>query len=115
MSFKIHVTRMVARVEKIKFGKVSRRLREVKSSEERSKDPAIVSINAVVVNHRIILAFGRHADERSLEISSPLDDRPFEVMPSVGNTGGAITSSTSLSCGSFVGGRTFPANNITER
>ncbi len=65
LSLKIHVTRIVlALVEKMKPGS-SRRLMEAKSSEERSKDPAIVSINTVVVNHRITFAFGRHADERS--------------------------------------------------
>lgn len=49
------------------------------------------------------------------ELSSLVDDVPAELMPSVGNTGGAITGSAALSCGSFVGGRTFPANNMTER
>ena len=35
------------------------------SSEEWGEDPAIVPINAVVVNHRITFAVDGHADERS--------------------------------------------------
>ena len=38
---------------------------ESESTEERSEDPAIKSIDAIVIDHRIILAADRDANERT--------------------------------------------------
>ena len=49
------------------------------------------------------------------ELSSLDDEDPVDEMPRVGNTLGAISGSAAASCGSWVVGRTFPANNTMSR
>ena len=66
-TLKIHVTRIVWQLLKDEARKISPRLRD-ESSEERGEDPAIVTIYAVVVNHRTTLAVDAYANERPTRV-----------------------------------------------